>query len=175
VQTSGPALIGITVTPASPTSATVSFTAPAVGVVSQARLSLTATNTAGLTSSAVTVVVTINPPPVGDTVLITGSEFRTGKQRLIITATSNVAGVTLKLQPYLTTTGAVYNPAPSAGGLGDTFTFAAGVYTLDISGSPAPACGNPAVYLPPCPLKPLDVLSSGGGDSLPFPLLKIRQ
>jgi hypothetical protein len=176
VQTSGPALIGITVTPASPTSATVSFTAPAVGVVSQATLSLTATNTAGLTSSAVTVVVTINPPPVGDTVLITGSEFRTGKQRLIITATSNVAGVTLKLQPYLTTTGAVYNPAPSAGGLGDTFTFAAGVYTLDISGSPAPACGNPAaVYLPPCPLKPLDVLSSGGGDSLPFALLKIRQ
>ena len=147
VQTSGPALIGITVSPASPTSATVSFTAPAVGVVSQATLSLTATNTAPLTSAAVTIVVTINPPAVGDTVLITSAEYRTGKQRLIINATSNAAGpVTLKLQPYLTTTGAIYNPAPSAGGLGDTFTFAAGVYILDITGAPAPACGNAAGY-----------------------------
>ena len=175
VQTSGPALIGITVSPASPTSATVSFTAPVVAAVSTATLSLTATNTAPLTSAAVTVTVTINPPPVGDTVLITAAEYRTGKQRLIITATSNVAGVTLKLQPYVTTTGAVYNPAPSAGGLGDTFTFAAGVFTLDITGAPAPACGNAAGYLTPCPSKPLDVLSSGGGDSLPFALTRIRQ
>jgi hypothetical protein len=175
VQTSGPALIGIVVTTNSPTSATVSFTAPVVAAVSTATLSLTATNTAPLTSAAVTVTVTINPPPVGDTVLITAAEYRTGKQRLIITATSNVAGVTLKLQPYLTTTGAIYNPAPSAGGLGDTFTFAAGVFTLDITGAPAPACGNAAGYQTPCPSKPLDVLSSGGGDSLPFALTRIRQ
>jgi hypothetical protein len=176
VQTSGPALIGITVTPLTATSATVSFTAPAVGVVTPATLSLTATNTAPLTSAAVTVNITINPPPVGDTVLITSAEYRTGKQRLIINATSNAPGpVTLKLQPYLTTTGVVYNPAPSAGGLGDTFVLTAGVYILDITGAPAPACGNPAAYLPPCPSKPLDVLSSGGGDSLPFALTKIRQ
>ncbi|MBZ5508283.1 MAG: hypothetical protein LAO78_22720 [Acidobacteriia bacterium] len=176
VQTSGPALIGITVTQLTATSATVSFTAPVVAVVSQATLSLTATNTALLTSAPVTVVVTINPPPVGDTVLITAAEYRIGKQRLIITATSNAVGpVTLKLQPYLTTTGSVYNPAPSAGGLGDTFTFAAGVFTLDITGAPAPACGNPAGYQTPCPTKPLDVLSSGGGDSLPFALTRIRQ
>jgi len=176
VQTSGPALIGITVSPASPTSATVSFTAPVVGVVSQATLSLTATNTAPLTSAAVTVVVTINPPAVGDTVLITSAEYRTGKQRLIINATSNAPGpVTLRLQPYLTTTGSIYNPAPSAGGLGDTFTLTAGVYILDITGAPAPACGNAAGYQTPCPTKPMDVLSSGGGDSLPFALTKIRQ
>lgn len=175
VQTSGPVLIGITVSPASPTSATVSFTAPVVAAVSTATLSLTATNTALLTSAAVNVNVTINPPPVGDTVLITAAEYRTSKQRLIITATSNVAGVTLKLQPYITTTGVVYNPAPSAGGLGDTFTFAAGVFTLDITGAPAPACGNAAGYQTPCPSKPLDVLSSGGGDSLPFALTRIRQ
>lgn len=175
VQTSGPALIGIVVTQNSPTSATVSFTAPVVAAVTPATLSLTATNTAPVTSAAVTVNVTINPPPVGDTVLITSAEYRTGKQRLIITATSNVAGVTLKLQPYITTTGVVYDPAPSAGGLGDTFTFAAGVFTLDITGAPAPACGNAAGYQTPCPSKPLDVLSSGGGDSLPFALTKIRQ
>jgi len=176
VQTSGPALIGITVSPASPTSATVSFTAPVVAVVSQATLSLTATNTALLTSAAVTVTVVINPPAVGDTVLITSAEFRTGKQRLIINATSNAVGpVTLKLQPYLTTTGSIYNPAPSAGGLGDTFTLTAGVYILDITGAPAPACGNAAGYQTPCPAKPMDVLSSGGGDSLPFSLTRIRQ
>ena len=176
VQTSGPALIGITVTPASPTSATVSFTAPVVGVVSQATLSLTATNTAPLTSASVTVVVTINPPPVGDTVLITSAEYRIAKQRLIINATSNAPGpVTLRLQPYLTTTGSIYNPAPSAGGLGDTFTLTAGVYILDITGAPAPACGNAAGYQTPCPTKPMDVLSSGGGDSLPFALTRIRQ
>jgi hypothetical protein len=176
VQTSGPALIGITVTPASPTSATVSFTAPVVAVVSQATLSLTATNTALLTSAAVTVTVVINPPAVGDTVLITSAEYRTSKQRLIINATSNAVGpVTLRLQPYLTTTGTIYNPAPSAGGLGDTFTLTAGVYILDITGAPAPACGNAAGYQTPCPAKPLDVLSSGGGDSLPFSLTRIRQ
>jgi hypothetical protein len=176
VQTSGPILIGITVTPNSPTSATVSFTAPVVAVVSQATLSLTATNTALLTSAAVPVTVVINPPAVGDTVLITSAEYRIGKQRLIINATSNAPGpVTLKLQPYLTTTGSIYNPAPSAGGLGDTFTLTAGVYILDITGAPAPACGNAAGYQTPCPAKPLDVLSSGGGDSLPFSLTRIRQ
>jgi hypothetical protein len=83
--------------------------------------------------------------------------------------------VTLKLQPYLTTTGVVYNPAPSAGGLGDTFVLTAGVYILDITGAPAPACGNAAGYQTPCPSKPMDVLSSGGGDSLPFALTRIRQ
>jgi hypothetical protein len=176
VQTSGPALIGITVTPLTATSATVSFTAPVVAAITPATLSLTATNTAPLTSAAVTVNITINPPPVGDTVLITSAEYRTGKQRLIINATSNAPGpVTLKLQPYLTTTGVVYNPAPSAGGLGDTFVLTAGVYILDITGAPAPACGNAAGYQTPCPSKPMDVLSSGGGDSLPFALTRIRQ
>ncbi len=176
VQTSGPALIGITVTPSSPTTATVSFTAPAVAVSSTATLSLTATNTAPLTSAPTVVSVTINPAVVADTVLVTAAEYRTSKQRLILTATSNAVGpVTLKLQPYLTTTGLVYNPAASAGGLGDTFTLAAGVFTLDITGAPAPACGNPAAYATPCPAKPLDIKSSGGGDTLPFALTKIRQ
>ena len=176
IQTGGPALIGIAVTPSSPTTATVSFTAPAVAATSTATLSLTATNTALLTSAPVTVSVTINPAVVADTVLVTAAEYRTSKQRLILTATSNAVGpVTLKLQPYVTTTGLVYNPAPSAGGLGDTFTLAAGVYTLDITGAPAPACGNPAGYATPCPSKPLDIKSSGGGDTLPFALTKIRQ
>ena len=113
---------------------------------------------------------------MADTVLVTSAEYRISKQRLILTATSNAAGpVTLKLQPYLTTTGLVYNPAASAGGLGDTFTLAAGVFTLDITGAPAPACGNPAGYITPCPSKPLDIKSSGGGDTLPFSLTKIRQ
>jgi hypothetical protein len=176
VQTSGPALLGLAATPLTATSATISFTAPAVAVSTSATLSLTATNTAPLTSAPVTINITINPAVVADLVQVTAAEYRTGKQRLILTATSSAGGaVTLKLQPYLTTTGAVYDPAASAGGLGDTFTFAAGVFTLDITGAPAPACGNAAGYQTPCPSKPLDITSSGGGDSLPFALTRIRQ
>jgi hypothetical protein len=83
--------------------------------------------------------------------------------------------VVLKLQPYLTATGTIYNPDPAAGGVGNVFTFAAGVYTLDVVGAPRPACGNPAGYQTPCPLAPLDVRSNLNGDSGPVALTKIRQ
>lgn len=172
-------LLGLTVTPTSATTATVSFNAPVLPIGQVAptvvTLTITARNTAPLTSAPVTTTVTINPLP--DLITVTAAEYRTGKQRLILTATSSVnsANVVLKLQPYLTTTGTIYNPDPAAGGVGNTFTLAAGVYTLDVVGAPRPACGNAAGYQTPCPTAPLDVRSNLNGDSGLFALTKIRQ
>jgi hypothetical protein len=173
-------LLGLTVTPTSATTATVSFNAPVLPIGQVAptvvTLTITATNTAPLTSTAVATTVTINPLP--DLITVTAAEYRTGKQRLILTATSsagNNPAVVLKLQPYLTTTGTIYNPDPAFGGVGNTFTLAAGVYTLDVVGAPRPACGNAAGYQTPCPTAPLDVRSNLNGDSGFFALTKIRQ
>jgi hypothetical protein len=140
------------------------------------QLTITARNTAPLTSAPEFTSVTVNPLP--DVVAITSAEYRTGKQRLIINATSSVVSpnVALKLQPYLTTTGTIYNPDPAAGGLGNVFTnTGGGLYLLDISGAPRPACGNAAGYQTPCPSTPLDVKSNLNGDSGPFALTRIRQ
>jgi hypothetical protein len=62
-QAGAPALLSLVITPTGPTSATVSFTAPA-GVVAPTNITLTvtATNTIGISTSALT-TVTINPAP----------------------------------------------------------------------------------------------------------------
>jgi hypothetical protein len=182
-QSGNPALLNLAVTPGpNPpgTSATVSFTAPTlpVGQVTSSvvNLTITATNTAGVPSASEFTSVTVNPLP--DAITIQSAQYRTSKQRLIINATSSVvsANVVLKLQPYVTTTGTTYNPDPAAGGLGNTFTNNLnGTYLLDISGMPAPACGNAAGYLTPCPATPLDVKSNLNGDSRFFALTSIRQ
>jgi hypothetical protein len=73
-------------------------------------------------------------------VAITTAEYRTGKQRLILTATSSIVSpnVTLRLLPYLTTTGATFDPA----GLGDILTNGGGgLYTMTLVGAPQPAAG----------------------------------
>jgi hypothetical protein len=44
----------------------------------------------------------------------------------------------LTLQPYLTTTGIMYNPAV----LGNQFTFSGGIWTLTLVGAPQPAAGT---------------------------------
>lgn len=169
-QAGAPALAGLTVTPTSPTTANVSFTAPVlpIGQVVPALVTLTikAANTAPVTSAPITTTVTVNPLP--DLVTITSAEYRTSKQRLIITATSSVnsPNVVLKLQPYVTTTGAIYNPDPAAGGVGNVFTLAAGVYTIDVVGAPEPA-------IPPA--TPLTVTSNLKGVSAPSGLTRIRQ
>jgi hypothetical protein len=159
------------------TGATVSFTAPTLppnqATNTVVTLTITATNTAPLTSGPVTMTVTVKPLP--DLITPLSAEYRTGKQRLIVTASTSNPNAVLKLQPYLTTTGSTYNPDPAAGGLGNTFVLVNGVLTVDISGAPAPACGNPAGYQTPCPLSPLDIKSNIGGDSGFFALTRIRQ
>jgi hypothetical protein len=107
--------------------------------------------------------VTVTPP--ADTVAITNAEYRTGKQRLILTATSSVVSPTidLTLAPYVTSTGAVFDPA----GAGNTFTNAGGGnYTLTVVGVPEPA-------IPPA--TPLTVRSSAGGVSPPHGIDRLRQ
>jgi hypothetical protein len=173
-------LLNFTVTQNPPLGATVSFTAPTlpIGQVVPTVVTLTITdrNTAPLTSAPVTVTVTVNPLP--DVVTIQAAQYRTGKQRLTINATSSVVSpnVVLKLQPYVTITGAVYNPDPAAGGIGNVFTNNLnGTYLLDITGAPEPACGNPAGNTTPCPTASMDVRSNLNGDSGPFALTNIRQ
>ena len=97
------------------------------------------------------------------------AEYRTGKQRLILTATSSVISplVDMFLDPYVTTTGVVYDPNPVAGGLGNVFTNnGGGLYTIVLVGAPEPA-------VPPA--TPLTVHSSLGGTSAPSALTRIRQ
>jgi hypothetical protein len=172
-QTGNPPLGNLTVTqgPNPPgTGATVSFTAPTLplGQVTSSvvTVNITATNTAPLTSAPVSALVTVNPLP--DVVSITSVEYRTGKQRLIITATSSVnsANVVLKLQPYacqvpgglVPCPGGIYNPDPAAGGLGNTFTLAAGIYTLDVTGVPEPACNIGGAFATPCLVQPPPII-----------------
>ncbi|HMF98482.1 MAG TPA: hypothetical protein VKE96_29480 [Vicinamibacterales bacterium] len=107
------------------------------------------------------IVVTVNPVP--DVITMT-TEYRTGKQRLLITATTNAVGpnVVLRLEPYLTTTGTIVDPGP----LGIMLNTGGGIYTLDIVGIQEPA-------LPPA--TPLVVISNLGGSTGPTQLQRIRQ
>lgn len=163
------------------TGATITFLAPTLPVTqlipTVATVSITATNNAGLISGATTTTVTVNPTP--DAIIPTSAEYRANQKRLIITVSDANPNVTLSLQPYLTTTGTTYNPDPAAGGVGNVFTnIGGGVYSLTISGAPAPACNPaPGAFATPCSLKPLDVKSNiqnVPGDSGFFALTKIR-
>ncbi|HEX6829368.1 MAG TPA: hypothetical protein VF104_10360, partial [Burkholderiales bacterium] len=152
---------------------TVSFTAPALplGQVTPdvIRLTLTATDvsvTPNLTSAPESTFVNVTPIP--DTITITSAEYRTGlKQRLIINATSSVVSpnVVLRLQPYLTTAGTLYDPCPPSG-VGCAFqNTGGGLYIITVVGAPEPA-------IPPA--TPLDVKSNLQGDSGSFALTLIR-
>jgi hypothetical protein len=161
-QTSGTPIV---LAPNPQAGATVSFTVaiPAGGATATLAFQIVAKNSAGVSSAPTTTSVTIVPPP--DVVAITTAEYRTGKQRLILTATSSVISptVVLTLQPYLTTTGSTFNPAT----LGNTFTnTGGGIYTLTLVGAPEPALPNAT---------PLTAKSSAGGISPPHGLDTIRQ
>jgi len=133
-----------------------------VGITTQViRLSVTTTNAAGVTSAPVNVNVTVLPIP--DQITL-ATEYRTGKQRLLITATTNVISpnVQLMLQPYVSITGATVDP----GALGLFVNTGGGIYTLDLVGAPEPA-------VPPA--TPLVVTSNLGGNSGPTALQRIRQ
>ena len=141
-QSGAPALTGLTVAQNPPTGGTVSFTAPVLplGQVTNSTVTVTvkATNSLGQLSAGRDVIVTIKP--LADHPNITNAEYRTGKQRLIITASSDVisANVVLKLLPYTTTSGGTFDPS----NLGDTFANGGGgLYTLTLVGAPQPAAG----------------------------------
>jgi hypothetical protein len=145
--------------------ATITFTValPAGGAPATLQFSVVATNTAGQSSAPEVTAVTVTPP--ADTVAITNAEYRTGKQRLILTATSSVVSPTidLTLAPYVTSTGAVFDPA----GTGNTFTNAGGGnYTLTVVGVPEPAIPSAT---------PLTARSSAGGVSPPHGIDRLRQ
>jgi len=145
--------------------ATVSFTValPVGAPVSVLGFSVVATNSAGVSSAPATTSVTINPPV--DVVTITTAQYRLGKQRLIITASSSLISptVVLTLQPYLTNLGVIFDPTT----LGNIFTnLGGGLYTITIVGAPQPAVA---------PATPLTVSSSAGGVSPPHVLDSIRQ
>jgi hypothetical protein len=157
-QTGTPALLGLTTRATGPTTATVTFTAPAlpVGAASSiVSLSVVATNTGNANSAARLTTVTIEPAP--DVVAVTAAQYRTSRVRLDLTATSTVvsSNVVLKLSPYLTSAGTTFDPSA----LGNTFTnTGGGIYTLTLVGAPQPA-GPPA--------RPIVVSSSLGGVSPP--------
>ncbi|HEY3381191.1 MAG TPA: hypothetical protein VGK32_05440 [Vicinamibacterales bacterium] len=177
-QSGAPALLNLTVTQgANPpgTGATLTFTAPALplGQVTSAVITLNtqATNAANVASAVDSTTVTINPRP--DALNITTAVYRTSKQRLDITANSSVisTNVVLKLQPYVTTSGSVFDPST----LGNTFTNnGGGGYILTLVGAPRPACGNLAGYQTPCPIASLTVKSNLNGTATSA-LTTIRQ
>jgi hypothetical protein len=88
-----------------------------------------------LTSNTVSTTVTVRPVPDVDT--INTAQYRTSKRRLDLTATSSVVNpnLTLTLQPYRTTTGAIFDP----GTLGAELTNNGnGTYTMALIGAPQP-------------------------------------
>ena len=146
------------------TAATVSFQVqlPAASPATTLQFSIVATNAAGVASAPDTTSVTITAP--ADVVTITNADYRAAKQRLDLTATSSVVSPTLDLllQPYVTTSGATFDPA----GLGNLFTNAGGGnYTITLLGVPPPA--SP-------PATPLTARSTAGGVSAPHGLDRIR-
>ena len=173
-QTVGPApnTVPLRVTQNGDFAAIATFThtlAPGTPAV-QLKFSVVATNSVGVSSSAVTFTVTV--APIADSILITSAEYRTGKFRLDITATSNVVSpaLILTLAAYTTSTGAVFTP-PNG-----TFTnTGGGIYSISLVGVPPPACGNPTgAYATPCPTLSLAVRSSQGGVGVSA-LTRIRQ
>jgi hypothetical protein len=121
--------------------ATVSFQAPVVAVPTVIQVAITATNTAGAVSATENTSVTVNP--VADLPVITNAEYRTGKQRLIITASDLPfnANVVLTLQRYPTLAGGFY-PALVTDPLPGVMTSGGGgLYNLTMVGVPQPAAG----------------------------------
>lgn len=144
------------------TGATVSFAAPTLplGQITNDVLNfqVSAKDSAGAAATPVTTSVTVKPLP--DALSITLAEYRTGKSRLTVNATSSVISpnVVLTLQPYTTTTGTVFDPAS----IGATLTNnGGGLYIIDMVGAPQPASG-------------LVVKSNLGGASAPHVLDRIR-
>ena len=158
------------VTPSGPTSATVSFNAPATPA--SVTLTITAINSGGVASTSITTTVTVT-----DVFSITAAEYRSNKKRLIVNVTDNTIDPTIQifLQPYRCEVAAApcvqtapgvwtYDPNPANGGVGNLFTGGAGgLYVIDVVGVPAPACNLNANYNTPCSVVAISAQSSKGG------------
>ena len=158
------------VTPSGPTSATVSFNAPATPA--SVTLTITAINSGGVASLPITTTITVT-----DVFSITAAEYRANKQRLIVNVTDNTIDPTIQifLQPFRCEVAAApcvqtapgvwtYDPDPAHGGVGNLFTGGAGgLYILDVVGVPEPACNLGGVYRTPCGVVSISTLSSKGG------------
>ncbi|MGO4330882.1 hypothetical protein AB4Z48_23405 [Cupriavidus sp. 2TAF22] len=145
-------------------SASIRFTrAIPLGQITRDVLTFTVTaNDGGQVSQPVSVTVTVVPVP--DVVTVTTAEYRTSKQRLDLTVTSSIVNpnLVLTLQPYRTTTGALFDPGTLGATLANT---GGGTYTLVLVGAPQPAAP---------PATPLTVKSSIGGTSPQTALTRIR-
>jgi hypothetical protein len=172
-QTSGPAnVVYAQVPPAGATaSSAIRFTPSVAGTYT---FSVKATNANG-TSPATIVTVIVNPAAVNNITFT--AEFRTGKQRLVITAiTTDLTVTSMTLKPYMTESGTMFDPATL--GAAQLTNGGGGNWTLTAVGALPPACKLGGAYATPCSKTPLVLVSSGGtagsGTSSPTGLTKIR-
>jgi hypothetical protein len=107
------------------------YTAPAFAAGTIINLSLLATNSAGSNTASASLTLT-------DIVTISSSAYGVSKKTLTMKAKSSSTSAVLKLMPYLTTGGSIYDPSL----LGNTFKLSKGVWSLTLSGVPQPAAGT---------------------------------
>ncbi|MGO4599463.1 PKD domain-containing protein [Terrabacter sp. 2RAF25] len=176
---SGPAQPGLTQTPTAATASgtsRLSFTPTVAGTYVY---SVFAKNANG-TSSTTNVTVTVGAS-VPTNITLTPVEYRTSKQRLVITATSTDATVSsMRLLPYQTETGTTFDPATLGAANLTVSLVAPGSFTVTAVGAPPPACNLGGTYATPCAQSPITVkaLNAAGtviGTSPPSKLDKIRQ
>lgn len=159
----------------SPISCSVSFTVNVpIGQTTATVIQLQgqSTNSVGIASAAASTSVTVNPAP--DIITVTTAQYRTSKQRVDLSVSDSVVSpnIVLKLAPYLTDSGTIFDPAS----LGNTFTNnGGGLYVLTLVGAPRPACNLGGTYATPCAQRPIVVQSSLGGASPATALTSIRQ
>jgi hypothetical protein len=161
-QTAGPASPVLTQSPAAATASatsTLQFTPTTAGTYTFGVTAKNANGTSSVTLVNVTVTATL---PTNIT--LTPVEYRIGKQRLVITATSTDPTVTsMVLQPYLTETGTIFDPA-SLGAADLTVSLAApGSFTITAVGAPKPACNLGGAYATPCAQRPITVKAVRSG------------
>ena len=174
-------VVAFTQTPSAATgtpTSTVTFTPAAAGVYT---FTVTAANGVApnvKTSAPVTVTITVTPAVVTN-IVITPAEYRIGKQRLVMTATTPDLGVAkMVLQPYLTDNGTMFDPATLGGSL--LTNGGGGIWTATVVGAPKPACNlNPANFATPCAQTPLTIKAYNAanvqtGTSAPTRLDRIR-
>ncbi|EWT00440.1 hypothetical protein N865_15645 [Intrasporangium oryzae NRRL B-24470] len=178
-QTAGPANPALSQTPAAATASGTSqlkFTPTVAGTYS---FTVNATNANG-TSPDTTITVTVTAS-VPTNITLTPVEYRTSKQRLIVTATSTDTTVSsMVLLPYLTEKGTMFDPATLGAANLTVSLVAPGSFTVTAVGAPPPACNLGGTYATPCAQTPITVkaVNASGtviGTSPPSRLDKIRQ